>query len=144
MKSFLLKEKTPICKWGSLPDNSFFQGDVPKGYQLAVTPGIGRIVVDVDVNLSKNKNGFIHIPNFILEELEKSYNYNTKSGGKHYWLNYTGEHILQNKTSGLNIDLRVNNKGYVVYYPNNNILDYLHLINFTSPIMNEWLFKLFL
>lgn len=140
MKSFLLREKTPVCKWGSLPDGIFFEGKIPEGYQLAISPSDNYIVVDVD-NHGKI-NGFDNIPNIIFTELLYTLNYKTKNNGKHYWLRYTGDKVLANKTSGLGIDLRTN-KGYAVWYPDNDIRNCLHLIKNTSEGMNRWLEKLF-
>ena len=131
MRSFLVKDKVPICKWGMLPENTFYEGVVPIGYKLAISPGDNYIVIDVDVDDKKSKFGFDNIPGFpyldrnpplhikynIFKELEQTYNYSTKRGGRHYWLRYTGELDLPNKASNLDIDLRVGKKGYVVYYP---------------------------
>ena len=68
MKSFLVNNnKTPVLKWGSLQDNTFFEGEVPDGYKLAISPSEGIIILDVDVDLDKGKNGFYNIPVGILE-----------------------------------------------------------------------------
>jgi hypothetical protein len=75
-------------------------------------------------------------------ELDKTFNYPTKNNGKHYWLMYSGNRPLGNKTSGKGIDLRTN-KGYVVYYPKDDFRNNIHLINKTSENMNLWLEKLF-
>ncbi len=133
--------------WGNLPDNVFFEGTVPENYQLFVCPG-KYIVLDIDVDEKNNKNGFENVPMLIQEEIDKSYNYFTKREGKHYWLLYTGNKVLANKTSGFSIDLRVGQKpgnagGYVVYYPDNDIRNQTDLINETSVRLNTWLEKLF-
>jgi hypothetical protein len=140
MKTFLLKNKKPIIKWGMLPNNTFFEGEIPDGYSLAVSPSGNYIVIDVDTH--GDINGFHNLPHLIQIELSESLNYPTKNNGRHYWMLYTGNKELANKTSGLGIDLRTN-KGYVVYYPKNDIRDQLHLIKLTSIHMNKWLEKLF-
>ena len=137
MKTFLLKNKKPLVNWGLLPDNVFFEGRVPEGYSLAICPGKGFIVLDVDRHGSVD--GFDNIPKEILEILDKTFNYNTKNNGKHYWFKYTGDKILANKTSGLGFDLRVENKGYVVYYKTDDIRNNIDKIQFTTPILNIWL-----
>jgi len=58
MKTFLLKEKVPIVKWGNIPDETYFEGDVPEGYSLAISPSNGFIIVDVDVDKEKSKMVF--------------------------------------------------------------------------------------
>lgn len=140
MKSFLLKQKRPIIKWGSLPDNTFFEGELPNGFNLAVTPSKGTIIIDVDQH--GDISGFDNIPYLIQIELDQTFNYNTKNNGKHYWFNYTGNKELANKTSGLGFDLRTN-KGYVVYYPKNDIREQMHLVRETSENLNKWLEKHF-
>jgi hypothetical protein len=141
MKSFLVKDKVPIIKWSMLPKETYFEGTVPEGYSLAVVPSKGYVVVDIDRH--GNIDGFDNIPSDLQNELAFTLNYNTKNNGKHCWFKYTGDKPLGNKTSGLGIDLRVGQKGYVVYYPDNDIRKQLHLINGTSPRMNKWLEKLF-
>lgn len=141
MKSFLLKEKKPLIKWGSLPDKTYFEGTVPEGYSLAVSPSEGYVVVDVDRH--GKIDGFDNIPKKIQTELNKSLSYPTKNNGKHYWLRYTGSRPLGNKTSGLGIDLRVGGKGYVVYYPKNDIREQMYLVKDSSKELNFWLEKLF-
>ena len=140
MRSFLLKEKKPICSWGSLPQDTLFQGKVPEGYQLAVNPSNNYIVVDIDRH--GDKNGFDNIPLDILDELEETFNYPTKNNGIHYWLKYTGDKPLINKPSGLSIDLRTN-KGYAVWYSEENINDSLTKMKETSSNLNNWLEGLF-
>lgn len=141
MKSFLTKGKRPIIKWGMLPNETYFEGEVPEGFSLAVSPWASDYVI-VDVDRHGNKNGFDHLPKEIQEELSKSLNYKTKNDGAHYWVKYTGSRPLSNKTSGLGIDLRTR-KGYVIWYPKKDIRDCLHLIKESSAELNEWLEKLF-
>lgn len=136
MRSFLLKEKIPICKWGLIKDGTMYQGAVPSGYNLAIVPGPEYIIVDVDRH--GHKDGFKHIPTNILKELEKTFNYTTKNNGKHYWLKYSGNSNLGNKTSGKSSDLRTD-KGYVAYWHNEPIENCLHRIKETSPQLNNWL-----
>lgn len=142
MKSFLLdaRTNTPIIKWGLIPDNTYFIGDVPKGFFLAVSPSDNYIVVDID---NKPKGcGFDHIPLEIMDELEQSFHYTTKSGGMHIFLKYTGNRQLINRTSNIFVDLRTS-KGYVRYYHNIPIQECEHLIKETSKELNLWLEKLF-
>lgn len=142
MKSFLLKGKRPIIKWGLLPDGVMFKGKVPKGYNLAVSPSDNYIVIDVDRH--DDIDGFEAIPRDLEMELQMTYNYPTKNDGKHYWMRYTGNKPLGNKTSGKGIDLRTN-RGYVVWYPEESIEQVLeeHQIADTSEDMNYWLESLF-
>lgn len=142
MKSFLCKGKRPIIKWSFLPDNTFFEGQVPEGYSLAVVPSGKYIVVDVDRHCDE-KNGFNHLPHEIERELFQTLNYRTKNNGRHFWLKYSGEEPLGNKLSGLGIDLRVGFKGYVIWYCDTDIRDRLDEIQPTSSNMNKWLVKLF-
>ena len=146
MKSFLLRNGTPIIKWGSLKDNIFYEGVIPEGYALAVCPSDNYIILDVDVK--NNKNGFENIPHLIQIELDKSFNYKTKSGGAHYWLEYTGNKLLKNTSTEFGLDLRIGAKkgkagGYVKYHHNVDIRLCIHLINKTSEELNKWLEKLF-
>lgn len=140
MKSFLLRNKKPIIKWGMLPDNTFFEGKLPEGYSLAVSPSGNYIVIDVDMH--GDINGYENLPKHLFEELENTLTYKTKGGGQHFWFKYTGDKILANKASGLGIDLRTN-KGYVVWYHENDIRDVIDLIKDTSEEMNKWLETLF-
>ena len=142
MRSFLLKNKSPIVKWGLIPDGVMYQGKIPEGYNLAISPTPGIIIVDVDVDIEKNKNGFENIPHNLLKELETTFNYSTKRGGKHYWLKYTGTKHLGNKTSNKSIDLRTE-KGYVVYWHTEPIENCLGRIKETSEQLNEWVEGLF-
>ena len=140
MKSFLLKNNKPIVKWGMIPDGVFFEGRVPEGYALAISPSDNYIIVDVDKK--NNKNGFKNIPIMVKLELLLTLNYSTKSGGKHYWLNYSGNKPLVNRSTKLGIDLRTN-KGYVKWNMDNDIRKYQHKIKKSSYFLNKWLEKLF-
>lgn len=146
MKSFLLKNNRPIIKWGMLEDGIFFEGAIPEGYALAVAPSKNYIVLDVD---EKNgKSGHSNIPLVIFDELINSFNYRTKSGGAHYWLKYTGNKVLLNTSTKYGLDLRIGAKpgnagGYVKYVHHTDIRQCIHLINETSPSLNEWLESLF-
>lgn len=147
MKSFLLNsENKPIVKWGSLPNNTFFEGVVPNGYSLAISPSENYVILDVDVK--GNKNGFKHIPQEILNELLLTFFYTTKSGGAHYWIKYTGDKTLINKSTELGLDLRIgakgsNSGGYVKYHNTTDIRQCIHLIENSSQKMNEFLENLF-
>jgi hypothetical protein len=136
MKTFLTKEKKPIIKFTRLPDNTFYEGKVPTGYTLGVCPGIGYFVIDVDRH--DEKCGFNHIPESIFIELEKTFHYPTKNNGMHYWFKYTGNKVLLNKASGIGIDLRCDNKGYVCFYKGGDPRDCLHLIKESSEDINKW------
>ncbi len=73
--------------------------------------------------------------------------YNTKSGGAHCWLKYTGDKQLLNKATKYGLDLRVAKgsyaMGYVKYPHNVDIRQCIHLIKETSSDMNIWLESLF-
>lgn len=141
MKSFLLKDKKPIIKWGMLPDEVYFEGKIPDGYGLAICPHNPYIILDIDKH--NDINGLDNIPIKIYNELFKlHFFYKTKNNGYHVWLKYTGNKLLLNKTSGLGIDLRTN-KGYVKWYLDNDIRNYIHLVKETSNELNDWLEKLF-
>ena len=120
---------------------------MPDRFFKAVSPG-KYIVLDVD-NKSPNKSGFNHIPNNILNELEESFNYKTKSGnGRHYWLLYLGNKVLKNTSTPYFLDLRVgqrkdNSGGYVLYHHNVDIRDCVHLIKESSNDLNTFLEGLF-
>lgn len=141
MKSFLLKDKKPIVKWNMVPNETYFEGTVPEGYGLAICPHNPYIILDVDKH--GDINGFDNIPVDIREELTYTLSYKTKNNGEHYWLKYTGNEELMNKTSGLGIDLRTH-KGYVKWYLDADIRKYIDFIEPTSRRMNEWLESLFL
>lgn len=140
MKTFLLKGKRPIIKWGMLPDETYFKGNVPEGYSLAVTPSEGYVVIDVDKH--GDKDGFDNIPDNILNELTTTLNYVTKNDGMHFWVKYSGSKPLGNKTSGLGIDLRTH-KGYVVWYPKISPKKAMEHVATSSENLNKWLEKLF-
>ena len=163
MKSFLLKNGTPIVKWGLIPNNTFYIGEIPEGYALAVCPSENIVILDVD---EKNgKSGHKHIPKYskfkkfifklfkiqktdILNELKNTFNYKTKSGGSHYWVKYTGNKILLNTSTKYGLDLRIGAKpgncgGYVKYHHNVDIRECVHLIKESSNELNLFLEKLF-
>jgi hypothetical protein len=141
MKSFLLYNgKSPTLKWGNIPDEYYFEGIVPEGYNLAICPNAPYIIIDVDKH--GDIDGFDNIPRELVNELHKSLNYKTKNDGMHIWFKYTGTEHLMNKTSGLGIDLRTS-KGYVRWYLDKDIRSYIHLVNDSSQELNEWLEKLF-
>lgn len=146
MKSFLLKDNKPIIKWGMIPDETYFEGTIPEGYALAVCPS-GNIVI-LDVDKKSGKNGFNHIPFGIRNELENTFHYNTKSGGAHYWIEYTGKETLLNTSTKYGLDLRIGAKkgnagGYVKYHHNVDIRQCKHLIKPSSNELNQWLETLF-
>ena len=141
MKEFLVKNKIPICHWGSLQKGTKFRGTIPYGYDIAIAPEDDYIVIDVDRH--GDKDGFTKIPVDIKEELDKTFNYPTKNNGQHFWLRYTGNKKLPNKTSGIGIDLRCRGLGYVVFYKKGNFNDYLHEINKTSENLNKWIEEVF-
>jgi len=147
MKSFLLHGNTPSVKWSMVPDGSFFEGTVPEGYNLACCPSGRQVILDVDVK--NNKNGFDFIPSDIYFELKETFNYDTKSGGAHYWVNYTGDKVLMNTSTKYGLDLRIgkkgsNNGGYVKYHHNKDIRECVNLIKDSSEELNKWLESLFL
>lgn len=143
MKSFLLNsENKPICKWGLIPQGVHFEGVLPLGFSLAISPSPGIVIIDFDVK--NNKNAFEHVPNNILEELKQTFNYKTSSGnGQHFWVEYTGDKTLLNRATSIGIDLRVSEKGYVKYHHNVDIRECLHLIKESSKELNKWLEELF-
>lgn len=141
MKSFLLKDKKPILKWGAVPDEIYFEGKVPEGYSLAISPHDPYIILDIDKH--GEVDGFNSIPQVLfIELLNHHFSYPTKNNGLHIWLKYSGNKTLANKASGLGVDLRTS-KGYVKWYLDKDIRSYIHLIKDTSPELNEWLEKLF-
>lgn len=144
MKTFLSKNKKPICKWGAIPNEIYFEGVIPKNYNLCVNPHFPYCIIDIDYKNEKI-NGFNNLPNHLSKELNKHFSYDTPSKGKHIWVLYTGKKILANKTSPYNIDLRTD-KGYVVYYPANQGVDIrkcMHLVKETSLELNLFLEELF-
>jgi hypothetical protein len=154
MKTFLLKNNVPTIKFSMIPDNIFFEGKLPgKEYSLALCPTNEKMVI-VDIDCKQGKiNGYDNVPKNIFDELLKSYNYKTRSGGMHVFLHYTGDKFLKNCATKYSIDLRIgankqtnNAGGYVRYYPaefGDDIRNHIEEIKGTSLIMNEWLEKLF-
>lgn len=142
MKSFLLKDNHPIIKWGVLlPDEVYFEGTVPEGFQLAVSPwNSDYIIVDID-NKPGKINGFENIPQNIYKVLMESFHYNTKSG-MHVWLKYIGSKELKNCATKYGLDLRTK-KGYVKWYLPGDIRDYINQIEPTTEELNLWLESLF-
>jgi hypothetical protein len=140
MRSFLLKDKRPIVKWGLIPEGIMYQGKLPNGYNLAISPSPGMIIIDIDKH--GDKNGFDIIPLEVMKELLDTLHYKTKHDGMHVWVKYTGSKSLGNKTSNKGIDLRTN-KGYVVWWNDKPIEDCLDDIKESSPQLNEWLERLF-
>lgn len=141
MKTFLSKNKKPICKWSMIPQNVYFEGNIPEGYKLCVNPHWPYCIIDID-NKGIGQNGFEHIPENLKEELNQHFNYDTPSKGKHIWILYSGNKHLMNKTSSLFIDLRTN-KGYAVWYPKTDVRLHLHEIKESSKRLNKFLEKLF-
>ena len=149
MKTFLLKNNKPTIMWSLLQDNTFFEGTIPEGYALAVCPSENIVILDVDVK--NNKNGFESIPVKILAQLEKTFNYNTKSGGAHYFIRYTGNKLLKNCSTKYGLDLRIgknnetgNNGGYVKYVHTKDIRECVHLIKESNEELNLFLENLFM
>lgn len=143
MRSFLLKDKMPILRWQNIPEEVYFEGPPPEGFHLAISPSAPYVVLDIDRN--ENKNGFKYIPEDILEELSTTFYYNTQSGGRHYWLKYTGNKELRNRATLLGIDLRCNSKGYVKWHCKEykDIRECLHLVKETSLELNKFIENLF-
>ena len=148
MRSFLLRNGKPLIKWGLLPDNTLYEGEIPEGYDLAINPHYPYIIIDVDRH---NKDGFLNIPEYLKPELDSTLHYPTKHNGMHYWFYYTGDKSLPNKASKLGIDLRVwnnkdNNGGYVKWHPRDtiNIIDVLWQAQQTSKELNDWIEELFI
>jgi len=148
MKTFLLRNNVPTIKWGQLKDNTFFEGEIPEEFDLAVHPSKNYIIVDVDRH--GDKNGFSHLPEELEEELNNTFSYSTKNCGRHYWFKYTGSKTLLNKASGLGIDLRVSsskrsNGGYVKWHPREMFSPKRaeKEAKETSKEMNDWIESLF-
>ncbi len=149
MKSFLLKSGHPTIKFSLLPDNTFYEGTIPEGFDLAICPtNEKQIILDVDVK--NGKDGYSNIPMLIMLELQNTFNYKTKSGGAHFFLNYTGNKVLLNTSTALGLDLRIgankvtkNAGGYVKYNGSISAKEIEPLIKLTSPELNIWLEKLF-
>lgn len=151
MKTFLLnKFNKPIIPWGSLDDEVYFIGKIPENHSLAISPGNSNIII-LDVDNKNGKNGFLNIPDKIKFELDLTFWYFTKSGGAHYFLNYSGNKTLLNTSTSKGLDLRIgknnktgNNGGYVRYNGTKDIRECICLIKETSEIMNNFLESLFL
>jgi hypothetical protein len=141
MRTFLLKNKEPISKFKLLPDGVMYKGKVPDGYNLAISPSPGYVIIDVD-NHEGKKNGFDIIPPHIMKEMKTTLHYNSKNNGMHCWFRYTGNKKLGNKTCGKGIDLR-NERGYGVWWHTKPIEECLHEIKDSSELMNNWLEELF-
>ena len=141
MKSFLCRNKRPVVRWGLIPDGVMYKGKVPDGYNLAISPTPGYIIIDIDVH--EEKNGFDVIPTSIMEELLNTLHYDTKNNGMHCWIKYTGDKSLGNKTTNQGIDLRTE-KGYVVWWHDKPIEECLSEIKESSAELNDWLEKLFI
>jgi hypothetical protein len=149
MKSFLLKSGHPTIKFSLLPDNTFYEGIIPEGFDLAICPTNEKQVI-LDVDLKNGKDGYSNIPMLIMLELQDTFNYKTKSGGAHYYLNYTGDKLLKNCATELGLDLRIgankatkNAGGYVKFNGSIPVKEIEPLIKQTSPNLNLWLEKLF-
>ncbi len=148
MKSFLLSNKTnsPALKWGLIPENTHFIGNIPDGYSLALSPSENIVILDVD---NKNgKCGFLHIPQNILDELMLTFHYYTKSLGAHYFIRYMGNKILKNTSTQWGLDLRIgakgsNSGGYVKYYGTISVQEIEPLIKESSKDLDLFLEKLF-
>ena len=143
MRTFLLRNKKPIVKWGAIKKDTFFKGEIPEGYNLAVNPSKGVVIIDVDIDKKEGKDGFKYMPTEIKGELLKTLNYKTKRGGSHFWVKYTGDEKLINKSTEYGIDLRTE-KGYAVWYPERRFKKkILSEINESSEELNIWLESLF-
>jgi hypothetical protein len=149
MKTFLLKSGHPTIKFSLLPDNTFYEGIIPEGFDLAICPTNEKQII-LDVDLKNGKDGYSNIPMLIMLELQDTFNYKTKSGGAHYYLNYTGNKLLKNCATELGLDLRIgankatkNAGGYVKYNGSIPVKEIELLIKQTSPNLNLWLEKLF-
>lgn len=140
MRSFLLKNNHPTIKWSLQKSNTFYEGKVPDGFSLAIVPE-EYVVLDIDVK--NGKNGFNHIPMKIQEELDRTFYYNTKSGGRHYWILYLGDKQLMNRATSVGLDLRVSDRGYVKYNWSEDIRECVTSIRESSPELNSWLEELF-
>lgn len=148
MKTFLINNKDgkPVIKWGDLPNNTFFEGNVPEGYSLAISPSENIVILDVD--LKNGKNGYSHIPKNIMKDLNNTFHYKTKSGGAHYYIKYTGHKPLINRATQYGLDLRIGAKkdncgGYVKYHHHQDIRKCLNLIKESGEDLNQFLQKYF-
>ena len=141
MKSFLCINKKPICRWTKIPQGTFFEGNIPIGYDLGICPGEAYMVIDVDRH--GVINGFDSIPSELKQELNNTLHYPTRNNGMHYWFKNTSKKTLANKTSGLGIDLRIEDKGYVIWYKDGDIRDYISQIKEPTSDMNSWVESMF-
>lgn len=123
-----------------LPHGTFYEGELPSGYSLAITPSEGYVIIDVDKH--GDINGFDSIPEELKEELSNTLHYPTKNEGMHYWVKYTGDNKLANKASNRGIDLRTS-KGYVVWYPTEDVRELIKNVKESSKELNTWLEELF-
>jgi len=138
----LVKEADVLLEIKDAYDNSTpkeIEGKLKKAIKKALN-GEERIIV--------GKNGFFHIPLQISEEINKTFQYSTKSRGAHFWIKYTGKEILKNTSTKFGLDLRVGAKGnncggYVKYNNNVDIRECEHLIKESSSVLNRWLENLF-
>lgn len=129
-----------------LKDGVFYKGDVPENYHLAASPSPGMVILDVDKK--KDKNGYLHIPEYLRKELNNTYWYKTKSGGAHVFINYTGNKTLRNCSTKFGLDLRIsadnyNCGGYVRWQGDIKPEECISLIKDSSKDLNIWLEKLF-
>lgn len=133
-----------------LPDNIFYEGEIPSGYSLAVCPTDEKMVI-VDIDCKSGKvSGYDNIPKEILSSFMKSFWYHTKSGGMHIFLNYTGEKVLKNCATKYGLDLRIgpnketkNAGGYVRWNSDLYPRDCISLIKNTTEQENKFLEQLF-
>lgn len=123
-----------------LPHGTFYEGELPEGYSLAITPSEGYVIIDVDKH--GDINGFDNIPEDLKKELDNTLHYPTKNDGMHYWVKYTGDSKLANKASNKGIDLRTS-KGYVVWYPTEDVRELIENVKESSENLNSWLEDLF-
>lgn len=123
-----------------IPDETYFEGEIPSEYGLAICPHHPYIILDIDWH--GDINGFDNIPSELLLDLSEHFCYDTKNNGRHIWLKYSGDKNLLNKPSGFGIDLRTS-KGYVKWYLNGDIRDYISEVKDTSNELNKWLEILF-
>ena len=65
MKSFLLKNNIPTIKWSLLEDGVFYEGTLPKGYDLALCPSDNYIILDDNNDMLKYQQ-----KNFILTDCD--------------------------------------------------------------------------
>lgn len=139
MRTFLLFDNQPVLKWGQIPPHIMFKGKVPQDFDLAVSMDDNYVILDVDVKGSKN--GFDHIPKDVLDALNETFNYKTKSGGSHFWIQYRGNKKLLNRATKFGLDLRTSD-GYVKYPLKDDPVVHLDSVKHHS-IIDEFLESLF-